>query len=88
VIARSMFQQVKENDEAFRLFCGIAAAGEDQGGRENERIAALVQDQGLVPKIQRHAADGRKHGRIFNRLLRNRGLDPSTSPRRGLLHAL
>jgi rubrerythrin len=78
--ARTLFQRMKQDDEAFRLFCSIAAAGEDQGGWENERIAALVQDPHLVPRIRRHGADERKHGRIFTRLLRNRGLEPLAVP--------
>ncbi|MDH6111817.1 hypothetical protein P3T36_002131 [Kitasatospora sp. MAP12-15] len=72
--ARSLFQEIHDNDESFRLFCSIAAKGEDQGGWENGRIAALVADQELAPKIARHGADEDKHGRIFTALLHKRGL--------------
>jgi len=73
--ARTVFGEIFGN-EAFRLFCSIAASCEAQGGWENGRIAALVPDscQGLAPKIARHGADEDKHGRIFNALLRKRGL--------------
>jgi rubrerythrin len=80
VSARSVFQQIHDNDDAFQLFCSIAAKGEDQGGWENGRIAALVQDQELAPKIARHGADEEKHGRIFNALLHKRGLQPVPVP--------
>ena len=40
--AKTIFQEIFDNDEAFRLFCSIAAAGEAQRGWENGRIAALV----------------------------------------------
>lgn len=73
--ARSLFQEIHDDDDAFRLFCSIAAKGEDQGGWENGRIAALVGDGELAPKIARHGADEDKHGRIFKALLRKRGLD-------------
>jgi hypothetical protein len=74
--ARAIFQEIFGDDEAFRLFCSIAASGEAQGGWENGRIAALVPDslQDLAPKIARHGADEDKHGRIFTALLRKRGL--------------
>ncbi|MGW2636906.1 ferritin-like domain-containing protein [Streptomyces sp. NPDC001348] len=80
--AKSVFQEILDNDESFRLFCSIAASGEAQGGWENGRIAALVPEgeQALVPKITRHGADEDKHGRIFNALLRNRGLEPVPVP--------
>jgi hypothetical protein len=80
--ARSIFGEIFENDEAFRLFCSIAASGEAQGGWENARIAALVPDSqaGLAPKIVRHGADEDKHGRIFNALLSKRGLQPVGVP--------
>ncbi len=73
--ARSLFQEIHDNDDSFRLFCSIAAKGEDQGGWENSRISALVGDQELAPKVARHGADEDKHGRIFKALLRKRGLD-------------
>jgi hypothetical protein len=75
--ARTIFGEIFGNDEAFRLFCSIAASGEAQGGWENGRIAALVPGslRGLAPKIARHGADEDKHGRIFTSLLRKRGLE-------------
>lgn len=80
--AKTIFQEIFDNDEAFRLFCSIAAAGEAQGGWENGRIAALVPAscQDLAPKIARHGADEDKHGRIFTALLRKRGLQPVPAP--------
>ncbi|WNM34124.1 ferritin-like domain-containing protein [Streptomyces sp. Li-HN-5-11] len=79
---RSLFQEILDHDESFRLFCSIAASGEAQGGWENGRIAALVPagEQGLAPKIARHGADEDKHGRIFRALLRKRGLEPVPVP--------
>ena len=80
--ARSLFQEILDNDESFALFCSIAASGESQGGWENARIAALVpEDQRvLAPKITRHGADEDKHGRIFNALMKKRGLEPVPVP--------
>jgi hypothetical protein len=80
--ARTVYEEIFDNDEAFRLFCSIAASDEAQGGWENGRIAALVPDsyQALAPKIARHGADEEKHGRIFNALLRKRGLEPIAVP--------
>ncbi|MEU6213466.1 ferritin-like domain-containing protein [Streptomyces sp. NPDC089922] len=80
--ARSLFQEIVDNDDSFQLFCSIAASGEAQGGWENARIAALVPDgmRDLAPKIVRHGADEDKHGRIFNALLRKRGLPPVPVP--------
>jgi rubrerythrin len=78
--AGSVFREIYADDRAYQLFCSIAAAGEDQGGWENERISALARDRELAPKIARHGADERKHGRIFNRLLRKRGLEPVDVP--------
>ncbi|MBP2402061.1 ferritin-like domain-containing protein [Streptomyces syringium] len=80
--ARSVFQEILDNDESYRLFCSIAAGGEAQGGWENGRIAALVPPelQALAPKIARHGADEDKHGRIFLALLRKRGLEPVPVP--------
>ncbi|MEU5809863.1 ferritin-like domain-containing protein [Streptomyces sp. NPDC047718] len=74
--ARSIFQEIVDNDDSFQLFCSIAASGETQGGWENARIAALVPAsmRDLAPKITRHGADEDKHGRIFQALLRRRGL--------------
>ncbi|MDF6041478.1 ferritin-like domain-containing protein [Streptomyces sp. JH14] len=80
--AKTLFQEILDNDESFRLFRSIAAGGESQGGWENGRIAALapVSQRALVPKIARHGADEDKHGRIFNALLRKRGLAPADVP--------
>ncbi|MGA4842968.1 ferritin-like domain-containing protein [Streptomyces sp. G45] len=80
--AKSLFQEILDNDESFRLFCSIAASGESQGGWENGRIAALVPEsqRALAPKIARHGADEDKHGRIFNALLKKRGLDACPVP--------
>ncbi|GGX37398.1 ferritin-like domain-containing protein [Streptomyces chartreusis] len=80
--AKSLFQEILDNDDSFRLFCSIAASGESQGGWENARIAALVPDseRAMAPKITRHGADEDKHGRIFNALLKKRGLDPVPVP--------
>ncbi|MEU1947859.1 ferritin-like domain-containing protein [Streptomyces sp. NPDC020125] len=81
--ARSVFQEILDNDESFRLFCSVAASGEAQGGWENGRIAALVPEslRDLAPKIARHGADEDKHGRIFNALLGKRDLEPMEVPR-------
>ncbi|MFD4030888.1 ferritin-like domain-containing protein [Streptomyces sp. NPDC058637] len=80
--AKSLFQEILDNDESFRLFCSIAAGGESQGGWENGRIAALVPAglRELAPKVARHGADEDKHGRIFNALLKQRGLRPVAVP--------
>ncbi|MFD5429678.1 ferritin-like domain-containing protein [Streptomyces sp. NPDC127084] len=80
--ARSLFQEILDSDDSYQLFCSIAASGETQGGWENGRIAALVPDSmgELAPKITRHGADEDKHGRIFNGLLKKRGLDPVAVP--------
>ncbi|MFJ9177414.1 ferritin-like domain-containing protein [Streptomyces sp. NPDC102360] len=80
--AKSLFQEIIDNDESFRLFCSIAAGGESQGGWENGRIAALVpeSERGLAPRIARHGADEDKHGRIFHALMKKRGLEPVPVP--------
>ncbi|RFC76083.1 ferritin-like domain-containing protein [Streptomyces sp. AcE210] len=80
--AKSLFQEILDDDESFRLFCSIAASGESQGGWENGRIAALVplSERDLAPKVARHGADEDKHGRIFNALMRKRGLQPADVP--------
>lgn len=80
--AKSLFQEIIDDDESFRLFCSIAASGESQGGWENGRIAALVPagEQRLAPKIARHGADEDKHGRIFEALMRKRRLQPVPVP--------
>jgi hypothetical protein len=81
-IARTIFEEIFDNDETFQLFCSIAASDEAQGGWENSRIAALVPgpQRDLAPKIVRHGSDEDKHGRIFNALLRKRGLEPVAVP--------
>jgi hypothetical protein len=80
--AKSLFEEILDNDESFRLFCSIAASGESQGGWENARIAALVPEteRALAPKITRHGADEDKHGRIFKALLKKRHLEPVAVP--------
>jgi hypothetical protein len=80
--AKSLFEEILDNDESFRLFCSIAAGGEAQGGWENGRIAALVppSERALAPRITRHGADEDKHGRIFVALLKKRGLEPVPVP--------
>ncbi|KAA6222836.1 ferritin-like domain-containing protein [Streptomyces albofaciens JCM 4342] len=80
--ARSVFQEILDHDESYRLFCSIAASGEAQGGWENGRIAALIPAslRTLAPKVARHGADEDKHGRLFNALLRKRGLTPVPVP--------
>jgi len=80
--AKAVYEEIFDNDQAFQLFCSIAASGEAQGGWENGRIASLVPSsyQELAPKIARHGADEDKHGRIFNALLRKRGLAPVSVP--------
>jgi hypothetical protein len=80
--AKSLFQEILDDDEAFRLFCSIAASGEAQGGWENGRIAALLPESlgYLAPRVARHGADEDKHGRIFNALLHKRDLTPVPVP--------
>jgi len=80
--ASTIFREIFNSDEAFQLFCSIAASGEGQGGWENARIAALVpgSQADLAPKIARHGADEDKHGRIFKALLDKRGLQPVEVP--------
>ena len=38
--ARTIFEEIFDNEEAFRLFCSIAASGEAQGGWENGKYAS------------------------------------------------
>lgn len=80
--AKGIYGEIFGNDEAFRLFCSIAASDEAQGGWENGRIAALVPSSyaDLAPKIARHGADEDKHGRIFTALLHKRNLAPVPVP--------
>jgi hypothetical protein len=79
---RTIYGEIFDNDEAFGLFCSIAAGGEALGGWESGTIAALVpgSQAGLAPKIARHGADEDKHGRIFAALVRKRGLEPVPVP--------
>ncbi|MFG2498918.1 ferritin-like domain-containing protein [Streptomyces sp. NPDC048441] len=80
--ARSVFEEILDHDESFRLLCSIAASGESQGGWENGRIAELIpeSESALAPKVVRHGADEDKHGRIFDALMRKRGLEPVEVP--------
>ncbi|MFC9954120.1 ferritin-like domain-containing protein [Streptomyces prasinus] len=80
--AKSLFQEILDHDDSFALFCSIAAGGESQGGWENARIAALVPEsqRALAPRITRHGADEGKHGRIFDALMRKRGVRPVPVP--------
>lgn len=72
--ARAIYDEIRNNDETYALFLSVAASGEAQGGWENARIAALTEDAELRPKIARHGTDEDKHGRLFDALLRKRGL--------------
>jgi rubrerythrin len=72
--ARAIYQEIRNNDATYQLFCSIASKGEAQGGWENRRIAALTRDDELRAKIARHGEDEDKHGRLFATLLRKRGL--------------
>lgn len=78
--ARAIYEEIRSNDETYRLFCSIAAKGESQGGWENGRIAALTGDRELAAKIALHGADEDKHGKLFLSLLRRRGLEPIEIP--------
>jgi len=80
--AKDLYKEILDNDDTFRLFCSIAAAGEAQGGWENARISVLVPDsyRELAPKVARHGADEDKHGRIFGALMKKRGLEPVEVP--------
>ena len=78
--AASLFGEIRDNDRSYQLFCSIARQGENQGGWENGRIAELVPDRVLAPKVARHGMDEDKHGRIFGALLRKRGLEPVAVP--------
>ena len=80
ISARSIFEEIRSNDESFQLFCSVAAKGESQGGWENERIAALTVDPTFAAKIAVHGADETKHGRIFDTLLRKRNLERGPVP--------
>jgi rubrerythrin len=77
---KSIFKEIRGNENAFRLLLSIAAKGETQGGWENERIAALTEDQELARKVLRHGADETKHGLMFAKLLRKAGLETVQVP--------
>jgi hypothetical protein len=78
--ARGLFEEIHQDDEAFRLFCSIAMCGESQGGRENGRIAALVADPVLAPRIARHGADEDKHLAYRHEELLRRAKDGRREP--------
>lgn len=78
--ARSIYDEILGSDAAYQLMMSTAAAGETQGGWENERIAALTRDPELAAKIQRHGDDENKHGRLFLALLRKRNLELAPVP--------
>lgn len=78
--ARAIYREIRDNDDTYRLFCSVAAKGEAQGGWENRRIAQLTPDPKLRPKILRHGEDEEKHGRLFQALLRKRGLEACEVP--------
>jgi rubrerythrin len=78
--ARAIYDEIRNNDETYALFLSVAASGEAQGGWENARIAALTEDTELRPKIARHGTDEDKHGRLFEALLRKRGLQAVEVP--------
>jgi len=78
--ATSLLGEIRDDDRSYQLFCSIAMQDESQGDWENARIAELVPDPVLAPKIARHGMDEDKHGRIFRGLLRKRGLDPVEVP--------
>ena len=77
---KSIFQEIRNNPEAFSLLLSIASKGEFQGGWENERIAALTEDAEFAQKIRRHGADESKHGLMFSKLLRKAGLENVAVP--------
>jgi hypothetical protein len=66
---------MRDDDRAYQLFVSTASLGEEQGGWENERIAALTEDEAFAAKIRRHGEDEAKHGRLFHALLKKRGLE-------------
>ncbi len=78
--ARAIYREICEDDRTFQLFISVAAAGEEQGGWENERIAALTPDEELSEKVRRHGEDEHKHGRLFAALLRKRQLEAVEVP--------
>jgi rubrerythrin len=80
ITPHTVLRDIHDHDDAYRFLCSIAAQDENQGGWENERIATLVTDPELAPKVARHGSDERMHGRIFQQLLRQRGMEPEEVP--------
>ena len=78
--ARAIYREIRDDDQTFQLFVSVAAAGEEQGGWENGRIADLTRDEDLSGKIRRHGADEHKHARLFAALLRKRELESIETP--------
>lgn len=72
--ARAILQEIRNDRGAIRLFLSVAARGEEQGGWENECLAALTPNTELAEKIKRHGADEHKHSRFFSVLLKKREL--------------
>lgn len=68
--ARAILQDIRNDPEAFRLLLSVAARGEEQGGCEDESLAALTPNTELAEKIQRHRTDEHKHSRYFSMLLK------------------
>ncbi len=80
--ARAILQEIRGNEECYRLFLSVAAHGEGQGGWENERLALRLRDRDpqLAAKVLRHGRDESKHQRLFLALLAKRGLEPAPVP--------
>ena len=78
--ARAIYREIRDDDRTFQLFVSVAAAGEEQGGWENARIADLTRAAELSGKVRRHGEDEDKHGRLFAALLRKRGLESIEVP--------
>jgi hypothetical protein len=83
ISAKSIFQEIRNNQEAFRLLLSVAAKGETQGGWENERIANLTRDPVLAKKVLKHGADETKHGLIFNKIMQKANLEKVEVPLEG-----
>ncbi|MFM9912280.1 MAG: hypothetical protein ACKVN9_01955 [Methylophilaceae bacterium] len=81
--AKSIFQEIRQNNEAFRLLLSVAAKGETQGGWENERIATLTRDPVLARKVLKHGTDETKHGLIFNKIMQKANLEKMEVPLEG-----
>lgn len=80
--AKNLFQEILDNDESFRLFCSIAASGESQGGWRTgaSPCSSSRPSATSLPRSAGDGADEDKHGRIFNALLKKRGLEPVPVP--------